>query len=532
MSDQSVSQSPELQLLIAGTTDVVRRLSAALRTTSDGAQPATRSEIPVSIITGTLAETKALAVAHRPDVLVVEVGFRTTARDIVWLRNTLSFLRERFSRNLHIVIAVTSSEVFTHAGELLFAEEPLAPSRLIDNLIIAAPPGVPDAPSLEKQIRDCISYLLELRRSDQMPQSSLPSLGDESWAPSICDPESRNVWMRWLPRYARYVNENPLIVGPTGSGKTRLAAALHHLSGRKGPFVSITPRDFSSNELVQAELFGAVPGAYTGAVEKWGLVKRAERGTLFIDELQSIDRDLQGKLITFIENKTFRRVGEAESHQADVRFVFATNRPLQELVDSGALRDDFAYRLERLQITLKPLSERRLDISAGICSALVKVLRERSGAHDSSSDRSGNSPHTTVPLVEGFTPDAYRLLYSARWPGNLRQLENTVAKLVEIAHIRRERYIDAECVREGLSGLLGYRAPAAIDVYREALRRLDDRFAEGPAPTLLECSSKVVEVIRTTALEVAGGDPRRAAELVGDAPHAMELLAATIHGKA
>ena len=129
MSDQSVSQSPELQLLIAGTTDVVRRLSAALRTTSDGAQPATRSEIPVSIITGTLAETKALAVAHRPDVLVVEVGFRTTARDIVWLRNTLSFLRERFSRNLHIVIAVTSSEVFTHAGELLFAEEPLAPSR-------------------------------------------------------------------------------------------------------------------------------------------------------------------------------------------------------------------------------------------------------------------------------------------------------------------------------------------------------------------------------------------------------------------
>ena len=144
----------------------------------------------------------------------------------------------------------------------------------------------------------------------------------------MCDPASRNVWMRWLPRYARYVNENPLIAGPTGSGKTRLADALHELSGREGPFISITPRDFSSTELVQAELFGAVAGAYTGAVEKWGLVKRADKGTLFIDELQSIDKDLQGKLITFIENKTYRRVGEAESHRADVRFIFATNQDI------------------------------------------------------------------------------------------------------------------------------------------------------------------------------------------------------------
>jgi len=336
----------------------------------------------------------------------------------------------------------------------------------------------------------------------------------------MCDPSSRDVWMRWLPRYSRYVNENPLIVGPTGSGKTRLAAAMHQLSGRKGPFISITPRDFSSTELVQAELFGAVAGAYTGAVDKWGLVAKAEKGTLFIDELQSIDRDLQGKLITFVENKTYRRVGEAESHQADVRFVFATNRSLQELVDEGALRDDFAYRLERLQLTLHPLHERRLDIAAGICFALGKILRERLQARSSSpaSDR--------VNELEGLTPEAYRLLFSAYWPGNLRQLENTVAKLVELADIRNQTLIDEASIREALEGTLGKKDVTSKDIFYAAAQKMAAQAQAGNIQSLADACASFSEQARLTALDITGGDTERAGALIADSKKALELFVA------
>ena len=205
------------------------------------------------------------------------------------------------------------------------------------------------------QLTDQMMHVIRLyaHELDRRSRGALPlqPLGSEGWVQSLADLSSRELWMRWLPRYASYTNENPIIIGETGTGKTNLAYALHRLSGREGEFVSVTPRDFSSAELVQAELFGAVAGAYTGAVDKWGLVKSAEKGTLFIDELQSIDKDLQGKLITFIENKTYRRVGSAESIEADVRFVFASNKTLYEMMESDILRHDFAYRLERVQLS-------------------------------------------------------------------------------------------------------------------------------------------------------------------------------------
>jgi transcriptional regulator with PAS, ATPase and Fis domain len=299
-----------------------------------------------------------------------------------------------------------------------------------------------------------------------------------------------------------------------------LAHALHTLSRRSGPFVSITPRDFSSTELVQAELFGAVEGAYTGAVEKWGLVKRAERGTLFIDELQSIDADLQGKLITFIEDKSYRRVGEAESHRADVRFIFATNRPLENLVAEGLLRDDFAYRLERLRLTLPALSERRLDISSGICFSLAKILRERGN---------GSTLNRTYdePIIEGLTNEAYARLFAAPWPGNLRQLENTIAKLIDLASIKRTSLIDESCVQEGLKGMLGQDAPNSVAVLEEASRRtLSYAQAEGFS-SLQSCVEHLNEQARLISLELSGGDALAAAEILNDSSAVMTLFQQT-----
>ncbi|RIL05623.1 MAG: hypothetical protein DCC75_11535, partial [Proteobacteria bacterium] len=293
--------------------------------------------------------------------------------------------------------------------------------------------------------------------------------------------------------------------------KTNLAFALHALSGRKGKFVSITPRDFSSSELVQAELFGAVEGAYTGAVEKWGLVKSAEKGTLFIDELQSIDKDLQGKLITFIENKTYRRVGSAESISADVRFVFASNRAMSDMMETQILRDDFAYRLERVQLELLPLAERRLDISAALAFALAKIRRQR--------------PHT-FPVL-GLSPDAYRLLFSHRWPGNLRQLENSLAQLCELADMQQSPLINENYVNQLFESKLRGLGTTPQEIICQASLTLAKEAIVRSFTSLSRGCERLLELGREVALESCGGDTAKAAQLINEDSQVMRLLAET-----
>lgn len=509
-----------LDVCIAGSSDFVRRLTATLKRPTSEEHSFTIRSRPTN-----LAEMRSVLLTERPHVLAVEIGHRATRRDLLWLHGLLSDMRERFGKKLYVLLAITSPERFVYGGSLLFANEhSLEPSGLIDNLMITPPPGIPSIPSLESQFLNCIEFVGDLRVNMEGEEFPLPGLWSKDWVPVMCDPESRNVWMRWLPRYARYINENPIIVGPTGSGKTRLAAAIHSLSGREGPFISITPRDFSSSELVQAELFGAVAGAYTGAVDKWGLVKKAEKGTLFIDELQSIDRDLQGKLITFIENKSYRRVGEAESNYADVRFVFATNRSLQDLVQDGSLRDDFAYRLERLQIALSPLHTRRLDISAAICFALAKVLRERAQARAAYLKKSQS---VGLGILEGLTPEAYKILFCSTWPGNLRQLENTVAKLIELADVRGIPLIDSDCTGRTLQGLLGQTELSSADVFEKAAISVALRARTEGFDGLNDCLFGLSEQARYEALDFCGGDIDEASELIGDSEKAMRLFVAS-----
>lgn len=507
--------SLDFTLCITGSNDFVRRMSASARGWN-------RSDFqcPIRIAAANSSEARAVIFTERPNLLVVDVGLKSTRQDLNWIRGLLTQLRDRFQKNIHIAIAVTAPEKFCLAGSLLFADdESIAPSGLVDSFLASPPVGVLSSPSLELQLKDCASCVLERLLDSVQPPLILPALWEDGWVPVMCDPVSRDVWMRWLPRYARYVNENPIIIGPTGSGKTRLATAVHRLSGRIGPFVSITPRDFSSTELVQAELFGAVAGAYTGAVEKWGLVRRAEKGTLFIDELQSIDRDLQGKLITFIENKTYRRVGEAESHQADVRFIFATNRSLEELVRSGLLRDDFAYRLERLQIELPALEERRLDIAAGISFSLCKVLRER--AKPRSRPQGADEGD-----LEGLTSSAYGMLFGSSWPGNLRQLENTVAKLIELADMQGLRLITRECVETTVRHLLGRKEPTPSDIFAKVTEGLAGQLRSNGINGLQEIVELATDLARIEALATCGGDPAAAAALIADSPEAMRLFAA------
>lgn len=489
-----------LSVMIIGSNDFQRRLNTIV------SKHPTVSNTAASSITQAWSQI----ISSRPDSLIIEVGINHSSRDQLILRELLSQTRERFGSSIYITVALMAPEKLFFGGDLLFLDnESYKPSGFIDTFISNPPAGFVSLPGIDAQLEQLLSLLaIEFNRR-ALGNPPTPALASDGWVHSLADPDSRELWMLWLPRYASYTEENPIITGPTGAGKTRLAKALHILSGRTGPFISITPRDFSSSELVQGELFGAVAGAYTGAVDKWGLVKSAENGTLFFDELQSIDKDLQGKLITFIENKSYRRVGSTETIQANVRFVFATNRSITEMVKSDTLRDDFAYRLERVQLNLAPLKDRKLDISAALAYSLAKIRRQR----------------PMSKFIVGFTSQAYRLLFSFSWPGNLRQLENAVAKLCERADLAGENLVNDQIVRTTISQSIETPLLTKSEIYSAALNYLVSKGANADKFTNIDDAVIAFkEAIRVVALEACGGDASLAAQYISEPKNLLDLF--------
>ena len=451
--------------------------------------------------------------SSKPDLLLVDIGRQLKQRDSALLRTVIENTRERLGKDVYVALVLSSPHHLLMAGDLLFeSDTSLKPSGLIDSLLAVPPPEAIDSPGLEQQLDNLITLIKHDLHRKSMGNPALPALAESGWAQSMADPKSRNLWMRWLPRYASYLNESPLIVGETGTGKTNLARAVHFLSQRKGSFIGITPRDFSSSELVQAELFGSVGGAYTDAVDRWGLVKSAEGGTLFIDELQSIDKDLQGKLITFIENKNYRRVGSPESNKADVRFIFASNRNLYEMMEQSVLRDDFGYRLERVLLYLPPLHERRLDITAALCFGLAKIHRQRDIFHK----------------VEGFSSEAYRALYFQRWPGNLRQLENCVAKLVERAEMERNSTVPVKAVSEVLEISNREFQLDRKEIYAKTGRDFSQYVLANEVDNLSQAVQVFSDKLRENALTSCMGDQTLAADMIGDSQPLLELARRSI----
>jgi two-component system response regulator PilR (NtrC family) len=204
-----------------------------------------------------------------------------------------------------------------------------------------------------------------------------------------------------------------LINGETGTGKEMVARAIHHASPRRQQrFVALNCSAIPET-LLEAELFGHVRGAFTGAISsRVGRIEQADRGTLFLDEVGTMTMSLQMKLLRVLQEREFERIGDSKPIKVDARIVAATNSDLGKMVREGSFREDLYYRLNVIQIELPPLRERRDDIPLLVQHFLTKYAN-------------GNG----APMV---SQDAMRRMMAFMWPGNVRQLENAIERALAL----------------------------------------------------------------------------------------------------
>jgi len=272
-----------------------------------------------------------------------------------------------------------------------------------------------------------------------------------------------------------------LITGESGTGKELIAEAIHVASPRaKMPFVRLHCAALSES-LLESELFGHERGAFTGAVaRREGRFKQADGGTLFLDEIGEIPAATQVKLLRFLQERTFERVGGNETIKVDVRVIAATNRDLKAEMAKGAFREDLFYRLNVVSVELPPLRDRPGDIAA-----LASFFLRRYAAENGKT-------------IDGFADDALDVLGAYSWPGNVREIENVIERAVVLCEGPRieKRHLPATLVpqneRAGLPPI--------------------------PGSTIQELEKYAI----LTTLEACGGSTSKAAMILGVSPRKIQ----------
>jgi DNA-binding NtrC family response regulator len=293
-----------------------------------------------------------------------------------------------------------------------------------------------------------------------------------------------------LIRRAAPARSNILITGESGTGKELVARAIHRLSPRdSNPFVPVHTSAIPS-ELLESTLFGHVKGAFTGAVaSRKGLFEAAHQGTLFLDEVGTINPETQTKLLRVIQEREIRRVGGVEARGVDVRLLAASNVDLWAEVQAGRFREDLYYRLNVITIDLPPLRDRREDIPLLVSHFLTTYTEEN--------DRE----------VVGFSPEAIDALTEYSWPGNVRELENAVERAVVMS---RGETVELDELPQALRN-----APRdELTISEIPPEGLDFRFAVD--------AFKAQLIAR--ALEQSGGVQRRAAQLLKLSPTTLNEM--------
>jgi DNA-binding NtrC family response regulator len=274
-----------------------------------------------------------------------------------------------------------------------------------------------------------------------------------------------------------------LISGETGTGKELAARAIHHNSSRRANrFVALNCSAIPET-LLEAELFGHVRGAFTGAVgSRQGRLEQAHKGTLFLDEVATMSPALQAKLLRVLQEREFERVGDSHTVKIDVRIIAATHSDLSKMVAENTFREDLYYRLNVIPVQLPPLRERREDIPL-----LVQHFLQKLGAEQ--------SPPRSVTMSQ----EAMRRLMAYSWPGNVRQLENVVERALAFSQGRPQIDVtdlgpEVQAMPASPDGLDSWFPDEGIDL---------ERYIEGVELTLIKRS-----------LERTSGNKVRAARLL------------------
>ncbi len=298
----------------------------------------------------------------------------------------------------------------------------------------------------------------------------------------------RNV--RELIRLVSSRRSTVLITGETGSGKEVVARALHLASPRRrGPLVALNCSAVP-DALLEAEFFGHVRGAFTGAVQaRVGRFEQAHGGTLFLDEIGDLPLDLQAKLLRVLQEREFQRLGSSETVRVDIRVVAATNCDLLDRVEQGKFREDLYYRLHVVPLQLPPLRDRSEDISLLAEYFVEKICRSEG-----------------LP-VKMLTAEAIERLSAFSWPGNVRQLENAIEMAVALSG-DRQTLSDADFPMAGAAGKLA--------VIRSHARPADLTVVSVPDSGLdyEQTMADIERNIIAQALEKTGGNKKAAAEML------------------
>lgn len=277
-----------------------------------------------------------------------------------------------------------------------------------------------------------------------------------------------------------------LVTGESGTGKSTLARLIHQRGPRSShPFVAVScaalPRD-----LIEAELFGHARGAFTGAVsDRPGRAEIADGGTLFLDEVGDMPLELQPKLLTFLQERTLQRIGEAKVRKVNVRVIAATHQDLEAKCRQGTFRQDLYFRLNVLPIRLAPLRERKEDLPLLADAVLERIARQR------------GSPSFIL------TPDAREALVAYAWPGNIRELENVLE--------RASAFCESSRVAASDLGLSVSATPSSFGKGYHAASSPSEPLHSLAGMTLADIERKAI----LDTLHASGGNKKAAARMLG-----------------
>jgi len=353
-----------------------------------------------------LFNDKKFQISHETDLSVLEDRFTSDTYQLVLL--TSSVCRDKEEHVSNVLDEITSN---SPATQVVF----LVDAKHIDVAISALKLGTyqyAKLPVSDEELQLLLQAALEMRPTIHADSGGKQRRGEERFEQLVGSSEPMQHVYQQIEQAA--ATDIPvLIVGETGTGKDLTAQAIHRRSSRRdGPYIPVNLGALPP-DLIASELFGHDKGAFTGATNQHkGKFEQGENGTVFLDEIDTVEEKVQVSLLRLIEQKKFHRLGGRRAVKTNARLITASNENLEKLVRNGSFREDLFYRLDVFRIVMPPLRQRRGDISLLITEFLARY------------NQSLNKN------VRRISPEASRLLEGYDWPGNVRELKNVIQRAV------------------------------------------------------------------------------------------------------